>query len=151
MADPWGRDYTALPMSNPPTAESTLATRDTGTMDAATAELETNPFAAVNHYFDIGATAAGVSEDLRLLLKTPYREMRVEVPVRMDDGTLKVFIGDVEDRNRRRSLWRRERRHSSRPAGNESARAARHDAPLHLEHLLHHWNQSGYPGTRHEH
>jgi glutamate dehydrogenase (NAD(P)+) len=80
-------------MSNPPNAESTLAVRDAATIDAATAELETNPFAAVNHYFDIGATAAGVSEDFRLLLKTPYREMRVEVPVRMDDGTLKVFIG----------------------------------------------------------
>ncbi len=80
-------------MSNPPNAESTLAARDTGTVDAAAAELETDPFAAVNHYFDIGATAAGVSEDFRLLLKTPYREMRVEVPVRMDDGTLEVFIG----------------------------------------------------------
>jgi glutamate dehydrogenase (NAD(P)+) len=80
-------------MSNPPTAEPTLATRDTETIDRAAAELETNPFAAVNHYFDIGATAAGVSEDFRLLLKTPYREMRVEVPVRMDDGKLEVFIG----------------------------------------------------------
>ncbi len=56
-------------------------------------DIERNPFAAVNHYFDLGATAAGVPEDYRLLLKTPYREMRVEVPVRMDDGRLEVFIG----------------------------------------------------------
>lgn len=56
-------------------------------------DIETNPFAAVNHYFDLGATAAGVPEDLRLLLKTPYREMRVEVPVRLDSGELKVLIG----------------------------------------------------------
>ncbi|MEJ2152185.1 MAG: Glu/Leu/Phe/Val dehydrogenase dimerization domain-containing protein, partial [Gemmatimonadota bacterium] len=90
MADPLGADYTATAMSNPPAAEST---RDTETMDATAAELETNPFAAVNYHFDIGATAAGVSEDFRLLLKTPYREMRVEVPVRMDDGSLEVFIG----------------------------------------------------------
>jgi glutamate dehydrogenase (NAD(P)+) len=57
------------------------------------AELEANPFAAVNHYFDQGAQAAGIEPDYRTLMKTPYREMRVEVPVRMDDGRLEVWIG----------------------------------------------------------
>ena len=57
------------------------------------ADLETNPFVAVNHYFDLGAQAAGVDSDYRMLLKTPFREMRVEVPVRKDDGGLDVFIG----------------------------------------------------------
>ncbi|MGH7565203.1 MAG: Glu/Leu/Phe/Val dehydrogenase dimerization domain-containing protein, partial [Gemmatimonadota bacterium] len=56
-------------------------------------DLEANPFAAVNHYFDLGAQAAGIESDYRILLKTPYREMRVEVPVRMDDGRLEVLIG----------------------------------------------------------
>ncbi|HET6342020.1 MAG TPA: Glu/Leu/Phe/Val dehydrogenase dimerization domain-containing protein [Gemmatimonadota bacterium] len=56
-------------------------------------DLEASPFAAVNHYFDLGATAAGIPDDYRLLMKTPYRELRVEVPVRMDDGRLEVFIG----------------------------------------------------------
>lgn len=56
-------------------------------------DIETNPFAAVNHYFDQGAMAAGIDADYRLLLKTPYREIRVEVPVRMDDGRLEVLIG----------------------------------------------------------
>jgi len=56
-------------------------------------DIETSPFAAVNHYFDQGATAAGIPDDYRLLMKTPYRELRVEVPVRMDDGRLEVFIG----------------------------------------------------------
>jgi glutamate dehydrogenase (NAD(P)+) len=57
------------------------------------AELEANPFAAVNYYFDLGAQAAGIEPDYRVLMKTPYREMRVEVPVRMDDGRLQVLIG----------------------------------------------------------
>jgi glutamate dehydrogenase (NAD(P)+) len=57
------------------------------------AEIEANPFAAVNHYFDLGAQAAGIEPDYRILMKTPYREMRVEVPVRMDDGRLEVLIG----------------------------------------------------------
>ncbi|HJR54291.1 MAG TPA: Glu/Leu/Phe/Val dehydrogenase dimerization domain-containing protein, partial [Gemmatimonadota bacterium] len=61
--------------------------------DSHLAAIEANPFAAVNHYFDLGATAAGVESDYRVLLKTPYREMRVEVPVRMDDGRLEVLIG----------------------------------------------------------
>jgi glutamate dehydrogenase (NAD(P)+) len=61
--------------------------------DPLAEEIETSPFAAVNYYFDQGATAAGIEPDYRLLLKTPYREMRVEVPVRMDDGRLEVFIG----------------------------------------------------------
>ncbi|HUF88637.1 MAG TPA: Glu/Leu/Phe/Val dehydrogenase dimerization domain-containing protein [Gemmatimonadota bacterium] len=56
-------------------------------------DVETNPFAAVNYYFDQGAQAAGVPNDYRMLLRTPYREMRVEVPVRMDDGRLEVLIG----------------------------------------------------------
>jgi glutamate dehydrogenase (NAD(P)+) len=62
-------------------------------VSGAREDIERNPFAAVNHYFDLGATAAGVPQDYRLLLKTPYREMRVEVPVRMDNGRLEVFIG----------------------------------------------------------
>ncbi|HJU87652.1 MAG TPA: Glu/Leu/Phe/Val dehydrogenase dimerization domain-containing protein [Gemmatimonadota bacterium] len=61
--------------------------------DANLAAIEANPFAAVNYYFDLGATAAGIENDYRVLLKTPYREMRVEVPVRMDDGRLEVLMG----------------------------------------------------------
>ena len=56
-------------------------------------EIETNPFAAVNYYFDQGAQAAGIEEDYRVLMKIPYREMRVEVPVRRDNGRLDVLIG----------------------------------------------------------
>jgi glutamate dehydrogenase/leucine dehydrogenase len=33
------------------------------------------------------------SQEEQLLLKTPFREMKVEVPVRMDDGSLRVFQG----------------------------------------------------------
>jgi glutamate dehydrogenase (NAD(P)+) len=85
---PTGDRMAAAP---PPTAEAPTA--DAPSRPATRDDIELNPFAAVNHYFDVGATAAGVPEDYRLLLKTPYREMRVEVPVRMDDGRLAVLIG----------------------------------------------------------
>ena len=46
-----------------------------------------------NRLFDQAADSLGLDEETRLLLKTPFREIRVEVPVRMDDGSLNVFIG----------------------------------------------------------
>ena len=39
------------------------------------------------------ARILGLDGDMQLLLSTPYRELRVEVPIRMDDGRLKVFTG----------------------------------------------------------
>ena len=46
-----------------------------------------------NRLFDKGADAVGLDEDLRLLLKTPFREVMVEVPVRMSSGRIEVFLG----------------------------------------------------------
>jgi glutamate dehydrogenase (NAD(P)+) len=74
-------------------SEATPAPTSPGVEISYRETLEVNPYAAVNHYFDQGATAAGLKADFRELLKTPYRELRVEVPVRMDDGRLEVFIG----------------------------------------------------------
>ena len=39
------------------------------------------------------ARILGLDGDMQILLSTPYRELRVEVPIRMDDGRLKVFTG----------------------------------------------------------
>lgn len=46
-----------------------------------------------NHNFKVAAEALGLDTDMRLLVKTPHREVKVEVPVRMDDGSLRIFIG----------------------------------------------------------
>ena len=43
--------------------------------------------------FERAADDLGVGEDVRLLLRMPYRELHVEVPVRMDDGRVRVFPG----------------------------------------------------------
>jgi glutamate dehydrogenase (NAD(P)+) len=43
--------------------------------------------------FFIAAQRLGLDQDMQTLLNTPFRELRVEVPVRMDDGRLKVFVG----------------------------------------------------------
>jgi len=43
--------------------------------------------------FDRAAERLGLNAEQQLMLKTPFREVKVEVPVRMDDGSLKVFLG----------------------------------------------------------
>ncbi len=54
---------------------------------------EMTPFQAVTYYFDQACDRLGVRDEIRNLICTPDREMRVEIPVRMDDGSLEIFIG----------------------------------------------------------
>lgn len=43
--------------------------------------------------FKMAAQRLGLSPDQQLLLRTPFRELKVAVPVQMDDGSLRVFAG----------------------------------------------------------
>ncbi len=52
-----------------------------------------NLFENVNRQFDEAADLLGLSQEIRELLKTPYREITVTMPIRMDDGNLRVFRG----------------------------------------------------------
>lgn len=52
-----------------------------------------NNYDNTNRLFDRAADAVELPEDERLLLKTPFREVQVEVPVRMSDGNIEVFLG----------------------------------------------------------
>ncbi|WP_243295128.1 Glu/Leu/Phe/Val family dehydrogenase [Geothrix mesophila] len=54
---------------------------------------QTNLFENVNRQFDEAADILQLSQELRELLKTPYREITVAMPIRMEDGTLRVFKG----------------------------------------------------------
>ncbi len=55
--------------------------------------VEMTPFQAVTFYFDQACDRLGVRDEVRNLICTPDREVRVEIPVRMDDGRLEIFIG----------------------------------------------------------
>jgi len=55
--------------------------------------MSTSPFAAVNRQFDRAAEILGLHEDLRVALKTPYREVMVEIPLRCGDDRLLIFHG----------------------------------------------------------
>ena len=57
----------------------------------ATKELA--PFEEVNLFCDEAAESLGLSDGLREMLRRPWRELGVQVPVRMDDGRIEVFNG----------------------------------------------------------
>ncbi len=52
-----------------------------------------NLFENVNRQFDEAADILEMPQEVRDVLKTPYREVAVALPIRMDDGSLKVFHG----------------------------------------------------------
>jgi glutamate dehydrogenase (NAD(P)+) len=62
-------------------------------MATAAAVKEVGPLEIVQYNFERASARLGLDPDMQTLLHTPYREVRVEVPVRMDDGSLRVFIG----------------------------------------------------------
>ena len=52
-----------------------------------------NNYENTNRLFDKAADLIGLDTDTRLLLKTPFREIQVEVPLRLEDGSLEIFLG----------------------------------------------------------
>ena len=62
-------------------------------MDTSNRQLSEDPREIVIYNFMQAADRLGLDEQMRTLLNMPYREVRVEVPVRMDNGSLRVFVG----------------------------------------------------------
>ena len=61
------------------------------TKPAPRAEL--SDYETVRHWFGIAAERLGLRDDLAAVLRTPYREVRVQVPVKLGDGAIRVFSG----------------------------------------------------------
>ena len=73
---------------------STLRTAETpATVDEHPAADELTPFEAVNFQFDCAARRLEVADHLQVALKTPFREVMVEIPLLHDDGTIHTFHG----------------------------------------------------------
>jgi glutamate dehydrogenase (NAD(P)+) len=47
----------------------------------------------VRHYFDAAVERMGLPEDLRTVFWSPYREVTVQIPVKLSDGKVHVFSG----------------------------------------------------------
>jgi glutamate dehydrogenase (NAD(P)+) len=52
-----------------------------------------SPHESVTYFFERAADQIGLDDEMREVLRGSYREMQVQVPVRMDDGQLFVFNG----------------------------------------------------------
>jgi glutamate dehydrogenase (NAD(P)+) len=50
-------------------------------------------YAIVRHYFDSACERLGVRDEIREVLQTSYREILVQIPVRLTNGETKVFSG----------------------------------------------------------
>src|SRR4030043_1065159 len=54
---------------------------------------EINPFENAKKQIDACARILGLSPSVMTMVKTPMRELHVSLPVRIDDGSIKVFQG----------------------------------------------------------
>jgi glutamate dehydrogenase (NAD(P)+) len=55
--------------------------------------MTSNPFAIAQAQLDAAASLLNLDKDLHELLREPLAEHKVRIPVRMDDGRVKVFTG----------------------------------------------------------
>ena len=71
-----------------------------------TTTKEISPFEAVNQEFDAACRRLKVKEEVRELVRVPDLLVRVQVPVRMDDGKLQVFTGYRVQHNKARGPYK---------------------------------------------
>ena len=57
------------------------------------ADQEINPWLSAEARFDEAAERLAIDDGLRKVLRTPARELTVNIPVQLDDGRLEVFTG----------------------------------------------------------
>ena len=77
-----------------PSAERDLESAEQPFSPQEEAPLEgMTPFQAVNYHFDRAARHLGLSSYLQVALKTPYREVMVEIPMYRRDGQICTFHG----------------------------------------------------------
>ncbi|HTY12269.1 MAG TPA: Glu/Leu/Phe/Val dehydrogenase dimerization domain-containing protein [Bacteroidota bacterium] len=73
-----------------------LAPKPSAAPPSRTAQPPAKPITSydvVLHNFDIAAAKLQLSDELKQLIKTPDRELRVEIPIIMDNGKLNTLIG----------------------------------------------------------
>ena len=54
---------------------------------------EVSNYEIVNHWFDVAADRMGLRDDIRAVMRTSYREVKVQIPVMLGDGRIHVFSG----------------------------------------------------------
>jgi glutamate dehydrogenase (NAD(P)+) len=56
-------------------------------------QAEVSNLDIVRHYFNLAADHLGLADDIRVVFWTPYREVTVQIPVKLSDGKTHVYSG----------------------------------------------------------
>ncbi len=72
---------------------STDGGADSTKVSAATKPAEVSNYEIVNHWFDVAAERLGLADDLAVVMRTSYREVQVQLPIKLGDGKIHVFEG----------------------------------------------------------
>ena len=59
----------------------------------AAQRAEVSSYDTVNHWFDLAADRLAIPDDLRAVLRSSYREVQVQIPIRLRDGCTRVYSG----------------------------------------------------------
>ena len=60
---------------------------------AADERAEISNFEIVNHYFDLAAQRIGLPDDVAAVLRSAYREVQVQIPIKQSDGKIHTYTG----------------------------------------------------------
>ena len=67
---------------------------DSSQKDAApSGRAEISSYELVNHWFDVAAERLDLRDDVRAVLRSSYREVQVQIPVKRADGRIHVYSG----------------------------------------------------------
>jgi glutamate dehydrogenase (NAD(P)+) len=72
--------------------EAEIEARATGAVKPGQ-RAEVSNLEIVRHYFEIAADRLKLPDDLRVVFWTPYREVTVQIPVKLSDGKIHVYSG----------------------------------------------------------
>ncbi|HEX8103210.1 MAG TPA: Glu/Leu/Phe/Val dehydrogenase dimerization domain-containing protein [Solirubrobacteraceae bacterium] len=67
--------------------------RDEKGSESGPVTAEVSNYEIVSHYFERAADNLGIPDDVRAVLRSAYREVQVQIPVKLSDGKLHVFSG----------------------------------------------------------
>ena len=112
---------------------------------AGQTRVEHDLFSVAVEQFSIAADVIGLNNDMRQILSHCQRELTVNFPVEMDDGSVQVFTGhrvqhntdDLEMRGRWPALWWRQRWRHGQSQIAVAERASEPDAAVHDRNFVH--------------
>jgi glutamate dehydrogenase (NAD(P)+) len=81
------------PDQSPEAVEAAKAKAEEGGGSKPGQEAEVSNLDIVRYYFDAAVERMGLPEDLRTVFWSPYREVTVQIPVKLSDGKVHVFSG----------------------------------------------------------